>query len=218
MVQEYSRRQILRAGWLAGAVAAASPLLSYAGTLDDAIAETVHPARGMFRYEPLAKNRNDLVNRIRGHERILASLEGSDSANYEAAKKWFTALDAYAKEHIYAPFDALVEESVKDLLEKDKKGAMKLRSQWITREELSEKYRYLIFEYASKDIPVVSNASAHRHTDDVPMVIPEINHGHLRVIDEQRKRHGWKNGFVLVKPNCSIQSYIAPMHALMEAG
>src|SRR3989338_1964481 len=81
-----------------------------------------------------------------------------------------------------------------------------------------EAIKALEFEYASKDIPVVSNASAHRHTDDVPMVIHEINHGHLRVIDEQRKRHGWKNGFVLVKPNCSIQSYIAPMHALMEAG
>jgi len=72
--------------------------------------------------------------------------------------------------------------------------------------------------YASLGIPVVSNASAHRWTEDVPMLIPEINPDHLAVIDAQRKSHGWDRGFVVVKPNCSIQSYMIPVYALMKAG
>ena len=72
--------------------------------------------------------------------------------------------------------------------------------------------------YAGLGIPVVSNASAHRWTDDVPMLIPEINASHLDVIASQRKAHGWDKGFVVVKPNCSIQSYMIPVYALMKAG
>lgn len=72
--------------------------------------------------------------------------------------------------------------------------------------------------YAKAGIPVVSNASAHRHTADVPMLIPEINPQHLDIIPIQRKNHGWKKGFIVVKPNCSVQSYITPLHALEKAG
>lgn len=72
--------------------------------------------------------------------------------------------------------------------------------------------------YAAAGLAVISNASAHRHTEDVPMLIPEINSGHLAVIPLQQKKRGWKKGFIVVKPNCSIQSYIAPVHALMEKG
>ena len=72
--------------------------------------------------------------------------------------------------------------------------------------------------YASLDIPVVSNASAHRWTDNVPMIIPEINADHISVIEAQKKAHGWKKGFVVVKPNCSLQSYMTPIHALQLAG
>ena len=72
--------------------------------------------------------------------------------------------------------------------------------------------------YAGLGIPVVSNASAHRWTDDVPMLVPEINASHLDVIASQRKAHGWDKGFVVVKPNCSIQSYMIPVYALMNAG
>jgi aspartate-semialdehyde dehydrogenase len=72
--------------------------------------------------------------------------------------------------------------------------------------------------YAGLGIPVVSNASAHRWTDDVPMLVPEINASHLDVIASQRKAHGWDKGFVVVKPNCSIQSYMIPVYALMKAG
>ncbi len=72
--------------------------------------------------------------------------------------------------------------------------------------------------YAGLDIPVVSNASAHRWTDNVPMIIPEINADHVDVIKSQRAAHGWDKGFVAVKPNCSIQSYMIPVYALIKAG
>ncbi|MBD3164076.1 aspartate-semialdehyde dehydrogenase [Candidatus Woesearchaeota archaeon] len=73
-------------------------------------------------------------------------------------------------------------------------------------------------EYAANGIPVVSNNSAHRWTDNVPMLIPEINHEHVEIIAEQKKANGWKNGFIAVKPNCSLQSYMTPVYALIKAG
>ncbi len=73
-------------------------------------------------------------------------------------------------------------------------------------------------KYAEAGIPVVSNASAHRHTEDVPMIIPEINPEHIDIIPEQQKNRGWGGGFIVVKPNCSVQSYMAPLHALMQKG
>jgi aspartate-semialdehyde dehydrogenase len=71
-------------------------------------------------------------------------------------------------------------------------------------------------EYAKAEVPVVSNNSAHRWTTDVPMVIPEINADHYRLIEAQRKRLGTKRGFIAVKPNCSIQSYTPALAAWME--
>lgn len=72
--------------------------------------------------------------------------------------------------------------------------------------------------YAQADIPVVSNASANRWTPDVPMLIPEINPQHTDIIAAQKKHHGWDKGFVAVKPNCSLQSYMMPIFALQQAG
>ncbi len=71
-------------------------------------------------------------------------------------------------------------------------------------------------DYASADIPVVSNNSAHRWTKDVPMIIPEINPHHIILLDIQKKNHGWKKGFVVVKPNCSLQSYLPAIAPLMK--
>ncbi len=68
------------------------------------------------------------------------------------------------------------------------------------------------------EIPVISNNSAHRFTDDVPMIIPEINPEHSAIIEKQRKRLGTKRGFIAVKSNCSLQSYVPPVHALMGFG
>ena len=72
--------------------------------------------------------------------------------------------------------------------------------------------------YAKLECPVVSNNSAHRFTDDVPMVIPEINADHTAIIEAQRKRLGTKRGFVTVKSNCSLQSYVPALYPLDEFG
>ena len=71
-------------------------------------------------------------------------------------------------------------------------------------------------EYAKAETPVVSNNSAHRWTPDVPMVIPEINPQHFDVIEFQKKRLGTTRGFIAVKPNCSIQSYMPALYAWRE--
>lgn len=71
-----------------------------------------------------------------------------------------------------------------------------------------DEIRALEEAYAKHEIPVVSNNSACRGIEDVPMVVPEINADHLAVIEAQKKRLGTKNGFIAVKPNCSIQSYV----------
>lgn len=70
--------------------------------------------------------------------------------------------------------------------------------------------------YAKTETPVVSNNSAHRWTADVPMVIPEINPQHFEVIEHQKKRLGTERGFIAVKPNCSIQSYVPALDAWKE--
>jgi aspartate-semialdehyde dehydrogenase len=72
--------------------------------------------------------------------------------------------------------------------------------------------------YAKAEIPVVSNNSANRFTPDVPMVIPEVNPSHLEIIEAQRKRLGTKRGFVSVKSNCSLQSYVPALHPLKKYG
>ena len=72
--------------------------------------------------------------------------------------------------------------------------------------------------YAKLECPVVSNNSAHRFTDDVPMVIPEINSDHTAIIEAQRKRLGTKKGFIAVKSNCSLQSYVPALYPLDEFG
>lgn len=84
--------------------------------------------------------------------------------------------------------------------------------------EDKEALRNLENEYAKAGLPVVSNASAHRQTEDVPMIIPEINADHLEMIPLQQKKRNWRRGFVIVKPNCSLQSYMAPIFALIKAG
>ncbi|MFX1257568.1 MAG: aspartate-semialdehyde dehydrogenase [Promethearchaeota archaeon] len=74
------------------------------------------------------------------------------------------------------------------------------------------------FKYAEMGIPVISNNSAHRWTPDVPMIIGEINPDHVNVIPIQQKNRGYDKGFVAVKPNCSLQSYLTPIYALEKAG
>ena len=69
--------------------------------------------------------------------------------------------------------------------------------------------------YAKAECPVISNNSAHRGTPDVPMIVPEINPDHTDVIEFQKKRLGTKKGFIAVKSNCSLQSYVPAIHPLL---
>ncbi len=73
-------------------------------------------------------------------------------------------------------------------------------------------------DFARAETPVVSNNSAHRWTPDVPMMVPELNPEHAAVIEAQRRRLGTRRGFVAVKPNCSIQSYVPALHPLLGFG
>ena len=81
-----------------------------------------------------------------------------------------------------------------------------------------EQIRELEYEYAKNSIPVISNNSAHRWTPDVPMIIGEINSEHAKIIPIQQKNNGFTRGFIVVKPNCSLQSYLTPIYALEKAG
>ncbi len=83
-----------------------------------------------------------------------------------------------------------------------------------------KKDEIMIFEeeYAKLECPVISNNSAHRFTPDVPMVIPEINPEHLEVISGFRKRRNLTRGLIAVKSNCSLQSYVPPLHPLRKFG
>lgn len=81
-----------------------------------------------------------------------------------------------------------------------------------------DEIRALEEAYAKAECPVVSNNSANRHTSDVPMIVPEINPEHIEIINAQRKRLGTKRGFIAVKSNCSLQSYVPALHPLMKYG
>jgi len=84
----------------------------------------------------------------------------------------------------------------------------------MTKEETAK----LEEDYARAETPVVSNNSAHRGTPDVPMMIPEVNPQHAAVLEAQRRRLGTRRGFIAVKPNCSLQSYVPALHPLAEFG
>jgi aspartate-semialdehyde dehydrogenase len=73
-------------------------------------------------------------------------------------------------------------------------------------------------DYARAETPVVSNNSAHRGTPDVPMMIPEVNPEHSAIVEAQRRRLSTRRGFIAVKPNCSLQSYVPAIHPLMKFG
>lgn len=81
-----------------------------------------------------------------------------------------------------------------------------------------ESTRALEEKYARLECPVMSNNSANRNVPDVPMIIPEINPEHMKIVKFQRERLGTKRGFIAVKSNCSIQSYVPALHPLREFG
>ena len=117
--------------------------------------------------------------------------------------------------------DVPMPESAKSIVVKDAAGDMEeIASQvdFVFSAVDMKKEEIVAFEeaYAKLECPVVSNNSAHRWTPDVPMVVPEINPQHLEVIHDQRKRLGTKRGFIAVKSNCSLQSYVPALHPLKD--
>ena len=118
--------------------------------------------------------------------------------------------------------DAEIPSQVRDLIVHDASEVEEARNEcafvFSSVEMDKQAIREIEDAYAAAGIPVVSNNSAHRHTSDVPVLIPEINPDHIEIIPLQQKERGWSQGFVVVKPNCSVQSYMAPIHALRVAG
>jgi aspartate-semialdehyde dehydrogenase len=116
-----------------------------------------------------------------------------------------------------------IPENIKDLIVRDVLDISKATKECdfvFSAFEISDKNLVKETEenYAKAGMPVISNASANRKTEDVPMLIPEINSDHLKMIEIQQKNHGWEKGFIVVKPNCSLQSYLTPIYALNQAG
>lgn len=62
--------------------------------------------------------------------------------------------------------------------------------------------------------PVISTASAYRYEDDVPILIPEVNNPHLKLIEQQKKR-GWK-GFVVPGPNCTTVGLVVSLKPIFD--
>lgn len=118
---------------------------------------------------------------------------------------------------------SLIPENIKNIIVEDVLDVKKAKNKCdfvFSAFEIPDKEMIKTVEakYAEAGMPVVSNASANRHTKDIPMIIPEINHEHLKMIDQQKKNHKWNKGFIIVKPNCSLQSYLTPIFALEKAG
>jgi aspartate-semialdehyde dehydrogenase len=142
---------------------------------------------------------------------LAASPESADKPYAEVAKqKWQLSVP--------------VPENVKNVKVRDANKVEKIPSDIsfvFSAIELPKKedIKALEFKYAEQGIPVVSNNSAARWIADVPMLIPEINADHINVIPLQQKNHNLPSGgFVVVKPNCSVQSYLTPIYALEKKG
>ena len=140
---------------------------------------------------------------------VLAASERSAGKAYkDAVKKWMINTAPMPK----SMEDMIVMDAEKDIEEIGKKVDFVFCAVSLSKDAT----RALEDKYAKAEIPVVSNNSAHRHTPDVPMVVPELNPEHIEIIKSQRERLGTKRGFVAVKSNCSLQSYVPPLFPLHE--
>lgn len=116
-----------------------------------------------------------------------------------------------------------IPEQVKDLIVMDATGDVEKIASMVdfvfcAVDMKKDEIKALEEQYAKAECPVVSNNSAHRHTPDVPMVVPELNADHIHIIPAQRERLGTKRGFVAVKSNCSLQSYVPALYPLSKYG
>lgn len=139
---------------------------------------------------------------------VAASLQSREKTYQEAVKeRWKMEVDIP---------EAIKGMRVKAVEEDKEEIAKKVDFVFSALDMEKEKIKEGEIRYAENDVGVVSNNSAHRWTEDVPMIIPEVNSHHIALIDTQRKKRGWKKGLIAVKPNCSIQSYVAILTALKQ--
>lgn len=139
----------------------------------------------------------------------LAASSRSAGKKYEDAvgKKWCMDVD--------------IPENVKDMIVRDATADIdQITSEvdfvFCAVDMKKDEIKKLEEAYAKHECPVVSNNSAHRFTSDVPMVVPELNADHIKIIPAQRKRLGTKRGFIAVKSNCSLQSYVPALYPLHD--
>ena len=153
------------------------------------------------------------ISLISGHPwfelKVIAASSHSAGKTYEeaAAKKWAMETPMPEKYKSIVVMDAVADRE---------KIASEVDFVFSAVDMKKDEIKALEEDYARLECPVVSNNSAHRWTPDVPMVIPEVNPEHLAVIEHQKKRLGTKRGFIAVKSNCSIQSYVPSLHPLRE--
>lgn len=140
---------------------------------------------------------------------LAASANSAGKKYKDALKRWHLSVPMPEK---YA--DMLVYDATADREKIAKEVDFCFCAVNMKKDELKE----LEYSYAKSECPIVSNNSAHRFTADVPMIIPEINAGHLEIIEAQKKRLGTKRGFIAVKSNCSLQSYVPLLHPLRKFG
>lgn len=68
--------------------------------------------------------------------------------------------------------------------------------------------------FARAGYPVISNSSSYRMDEDVPLLIAEINHEHVGLIEKQKQKRGFGKGFIVTNPNCAVVSFAPPLAAL----
>lgn len=145
------------------------------------------------------------------HVKVIAASSRSAGKRYEDAVKERWAMTAPIPENMK---DIVVLDAGKDI----EKIASMVDFVFCAVDMKKDEIKKLEEAYAKAECPVVSNNSANRGVDDVPMVVPEINPEHIEVINAQRKRLGTKRGFIAVKSNCSIQSYVPALSPLRDFG
>ena len=145
------------------------------------------------------------------HVKVIAASSRSAGKRYEDAVKERWAMTAPIPENMK---DIVVLDAGKDI----EKIASTVDFVFCAVDMKKDEIKKLEEAYAKAECPVVSNNSANRGVDDVPMVVPEINPEHIEVIKAQRQRLGTKRGFIAVKSNCSIQSYVPALSPLRDFG
>ena len=139
--------------------------------------------------------------------KVVAASARSAGKKYKDAVETKWAFDCEIPENIASL-------TVKNATEDIKEVASQVDFVFCAVDMKKDEIRSLEEAYAKAECPVISNNSAHRTTPDVPMVIPEINADHIKIIDAQKKRLGTKRGFIAVKSNCSLQSYVPAIYPL----